>query len=194
MKRNSSTRSGRAQAGSRSRALSIAPRTGESQPFGVLVPRSIALPARTCASSVANLNRVLADTMFLRDLYKKHHWQTTGPTFQQLHELFDAHYGQQADLVDVLAERIAMLGGVGVAMPHDVAELASIPRPPRGREPVAAQLARLLEAHETIIGESRTFAAQASDQGDDGTNDMLVGQVIRTNEMQAWFLAENAGR
>ena len=191
MKKSRST-SSRRGAASPSRALSVAARGTEIQPFGVLAPRAIALPARTCATSVANLNKVLADTMFLRDLYKKHHWQTTGPTFQQLHELFDAHYEQQSELVDVIAERITTLGGVGIAMPQDVAELANIPCPPRGREPVAVQLRRLLEGHELVIALAREFAETADEDGDAGTNDMLVGQVIRTNEKQAWFLAENA--
>lgn len=185
----SSSRRGRI---SSSKALSVTARGSEIQPFGVLAPRSIALPARTCAASVSNLNRVLADTMCLRDLYKKHHWQTTGPTFQQLHELFDAHYEQQADLVDTIAERIATLGGVSIAMPQDVTELTSVPRPPRGREPVAVQLRRLLDAHEIVIAQARAFAGAADEDGDDGTNDMLVGQVVRTNEKQAWFLAEHA--
>ncbi len=175
-----------------SSALAVRHSGDEIQPFGVLVPRSIALPARACAQSVLGLNRILADTMTLRDLYKKHHWQTSGPTFQQLHELFDAHYTVQSALVDQLAERIAMLGGVSIAMAHDVIEFTSIPRPPRGRETVARQLARLLEAHEIIIGESRTIASAASEAGDEGTNDLLVGQIIRTNELQAWFVGENA--
>jgi starvation-inducible DNA-binding protein len=52
----------------------------------------------------------LADTMMLRDLYKKHHWQVAGQTFYQLHLLFDKHYTEQSTLVDALAERIQSLG------------------------------------------------------------------------------------
>src|SRR5438128_12692312 len=120
----------------------------EIQPFGHLVHMPIALSETTCKESVENLNQLLADTITLRDLYKKHHWQTAGPTFYQLHLLFDKHYQEQGELVDQLAERVQMLGGVSIAMAHDVAETTRLPRPPRGREEPPAQIARLLAAHE----------------------------------------------
>ncbi|MGC2090403.1 MAG: DNA starvation/stationary phase protection protein, partial [Candidatus Acidiferrales bacterium] len=133
----------------------------------------------------------LADTITLRDMYKKHHWQVTGHTFYQIHLLFDKHYGEQNELVDAIAERIQTLGGVSIAMAPDVAETTIIPRPPRGREELPVQLSRLLEAHEFILKETRAFARNAADAGDDGTNDLLVSEVIRTNELQVWFLAEH---
>jgi starvation-inducible DNA-binding protein len=151
----------------------------------------LGLEKEVCAGSTAALNQVLADTMTLRDLYKKHHWQVSGPTFYQLHLLFDKHYVEQAALVDALAERIGLLGGVSLAMAHDVAESTTVPRPPRGREAVPAQLARLLEAHEIILRQARRFARGAAEAGDDGTNDLLVSEVVRTNELQVWFLAEH---
>jgi DNA-binding ferritin-like protein len=117
------------------------------------------------------LNQILADTMTLRDMYKKHHWQVSGPTFYQLHLLFDKHYGEQAELVDTLAERIQTLGGVAIAMAHDVAETTRVARVPRGREDATIQLFRLLQAHELIIDESREAAHAAAASGDDGTND-----------------------
>jgi starvation-inducible DNA-binding protein len=140
---------------------------------------------------VENLNQVLADTITLRDMYKKHHWQVAGPTFYQLHLLYDKHYKEQNELVDLLAERIQSLGGISIAMAHDVAETTMIPRLPRGRQEVPVQLSRLLHAHEVILLESRTMAKQAAEDGDDGTNDLLVSDVIRTNELQVWFLAEH---
>jgi len=139
----------------------------------------------------AQLNQLLADTMTLRDLYKKSHWQVAGPTFYQLHLLFDKHYDEQVDLVDALAERIQLLGGVTIAMAADVAETTQIERPPRGREEVAVQLSRLLEAHQVVIRETRQLARRASTLGDDGTNDLVVSQVLRTNELEAWFLSEH---
>ena len=137
------------------------------------------------------LNQLLADTMTLRDLYKKSHWQTAGPTFYQLHLLFDKHYDEQVELVDAIAERIQLLGGVSIAMAADVAETTQIARPPRGREVVPVQLSRLLDAHQVIIGEVRKLARRASDLGDDGTNDLLISQVLRTNELQVWFVSEH---
>ena len=129
--------------------------------------------------------------MTLRDLYKKHHWQVSGPTFYQLHLLFDKHFNEQSELVDLLAERVMLLGGVSVAMSADVAETTLVPRPPKGREEVPVQLSRLLHAHEVVLKEARALARQAAEAGDDGTNDLLVSSVIRTNEMQVWFVAEH---
>lgn len=137
------------------------------------------------------LNQLLADTMTLRDLYKKAHWQVTGPTFYQLHLLFDKHFGEQAELVDTIAERIQMLGGVSIAMAADVADTTQITRPPRGREEVPVQLSRLLDAHQIIIRECRTLARRASTIGDDGTSDLVVSDILRRNEMQVWFLSEH---
>lgn len=163
----------------------------EIQPYGMIVKLPIALSEKVCAKSVENLNQVLADTMTLRDLYKKHHWQVAGHTFYQLHLLFDKHFGEQSELVDTIAERIQLLGGISLAMAADVAETTMIPRPPRGREEVPVQISRLLHAHEVILLEARSMAKQASENGDDGTNDLLVSNVIRTNELQVWFLAEH---
>ena len=137
------------------------------------------------------LNQLLADTITLRDLYKKSHWQVAGPTFYQLHLLFDKHFEQQSELVDAIAERIQLLGGISLAMAPDVAETTRIPRPPRGREEVPVQLSRLLDAHQIIIRDCRTFASRASRLGDDGTNDLIVSQVLRSNELQTWFLSEH---
>ena len=163
----------------------------EIQPFGQLVKLPIALAESACKQSVANLNQLLADTMTLRDLYKKHHWQVLGHTFYQLHLLFDKHFEEQSKLVDQVAERIQLLGGVSIAMAADVAETTIIPRPPRGRESVPVQISRLLHAHEIVLKEARTMARLAANSCDDGSNDLIVSEVIRRNELQAWFVAEH---
>jgi starvation-inducible DNA-binding protein len=163
----------------------------EIQPYGTLTRMPLALDEAARASSAAALNQLLADTITLRDLYKKHHWQVSGHTFYQLHLLFDKHYAEQNELVDAIAERIQLLGGVSLAMAHDVAETTTIPRPPRGREEVPVQISRLLEAHEMVLKEARRYAREAAAAGDDGTNDLLVSEVIRTNELQVWFVAEH---
>jgi starvation-inducible DNA-binding protein len=162
------------------------------QEFGtVRTQLPIAIEQDVRLHSVENLNQVLVDTIALRDLYKKHHWQLSGPTFYQLHLLFDKHFEEQAELVDMIAERIQMLGGVSYAMAHDVAENTRIPRPPKDREEAPVQISRLLEAHEIVLGEARQFAKAAADAGDDGTNDLMVSNVIRTNESQVWFVSEH---
>jgi starvation-inducible DNA-binding protein len=167
-------------------------RAAEIQAYGTvnyILPLELEEPVRL--EITAQLNQVLADTMTLRDLYKKSHWQTAGPTFYQLHLLFDKHFGEQAELVDSIAERIQLLGGVSIAMAHDVAETTQIERPPRGREEVPVQISRLLNAHQVIIRETRKMARRASELGDDGSNDLLVSEVLRTNELQVWFLSEH---
>ena len=164
----------------------------EIQAYGTvnhLLPLELEEPVRL--EITAQLNQLLADTMTLRDLYKKSHWQTAGPTFYQLHLLFDKHYDEQVELVDAIAERIQLLGGVSIAMAADIAETTQIDRPPRGREVVPVQLSRLLDAQQVIIGEVRKLARRASDLGDDGTNDLLISQVLRTNELQVWFVSEH---
>ena len=174
---------------------SAAPLTGqqahEIQAFGSVVAMPLALSEKTRRASAENLNQILADTITLRDLYKKHHWQVSGPTFYQLHLLFDKHFNEQSELVDRIAERIMLLGGVSVAMAADVAEMTLVPRPPKGREEVPVQISRLLHAHEIVLKEARTMARQAAQEGDDGTNDLLVSEVIRTNELQVWFVSEH---
>jgi starvation-inducible DNA-binding protein len=166
-------------------------RGAEIQPYGKIAKLPIALDEKVCAESAENLNQLIADTMTLRDMYKKHHWQVAGHTFYQLHLLFDKHHGEQDELVDEIAERIQLLGGISLAMAADIAETTMIERPPRGREEVPVQISRLLEAHELILKEARTMAKLATAAGDDGTNDLLVSDVIRTNELQVWFLAEH---
>jgi starvation-inducible DNA-binding protein len=161
------------------------------QEFGTVYPVPLGLGENVRSASTNALNPLLANTMVLRDLYKKHHWQVSGATFYQLHLLFDKHYNEQVELMDALAERIVALGGVPLAAQHDVAEASSLARPPKGRESVPAQITRLLDAHEQILVQSRRAAREASENGDDGTNDLIVSDVIRTNEMHVFFLSEH---
>jgi starvation-inducible DNA-binding protein len=166
-------------------------RAKETQPYDKVIELPIGLPRDARQEIIQRLNQILADTMTLRDLYKKSHWQVSGPTFYQLHLLFDKHYGEQVELMDDIAERIQTLGGISIAMSHDVAEMTKISRPPRGREEVPVQISRLLDAHEAIIKEVRPAARRATELEDDGTNDLLVSEVLRVNELQVWFLSEH---
>jgi starvation-inducible DNA-binding protein len=164
----------------------------ELQAFGTVTsiqPLQLEEPVRM--EMTEQLNHLLADTITLRDLYKKSHWQVSGATFYQLHLLFDKHYEEQNELVDTIAERIQLLGGISIAMAADVAEMTRIPRPPKGREEVPVQLSRLLDAHQIIIGACRELAERADKLGDDGTNDLAVSDVLRTNELQVWFVSEH---
>jgi starvation-inducible DNA-binding protein len=167
----------------------------ETQRFGEVVkdlPHRLDEKAR--AQSCEKLNQLLADSIALRDMYKKHHWQVTGPTFYQLHLLFDKHYEEQVEIVDKIAERIQLLGGVSIAMGGDVAELTKISRPPRGREEVPVQIARLLEAHKLIMIDCHDIAEAADKARDDGTNDLAISDVLRPNELQSWFIGQHLVR
>src|SRR6201984_2241678 len=164
----------------------------EIQAYGtvsVMLPLELEEPVRL--EMTEQLNLLLADSMTLRDLYKKAHWQVAGPTFYQLHLLFDKHFDEQVELVDAIAERIQLLGGVSIAMAADVAETTQIERPPRGRETVSVQLSRLLDAQQIVIRQTRKLARRASALGDDGTNDLVISEVLRTTELQVWFLSEH---
>lgn len=164
----------------------------EIQKFGTVIKdMPIGLDEDARLEITGRLNVLLADTVSLRDLYKKSHWHVSGPTFYQLHLLFDKHFDEQVELVDGLAERIQMLGGVSIAMAHDIAETTRLQRPPKGREEVPVIISRLLEAHGIILEDARKLARRASDVGDDGTNDLLISDVVRTNEMQVWFISEH---
>src|ERR1700734_719975 len=149
------------------------------------------LDAKIRADMVAKLNQLLADSITLRDMYKKHHWQVAGPTFYQLHLLFDKHFDEQIEMVDTIAERVQLLGGVTIAMSADVAEATRIRRPPIGREEVPVQISRLLEAHKLIIQSCLDIADAASKAGDQGTNDLVVSDILRPNELQSWFLSQH---
>ncbi len=164
----------------------------EIQQFGTVEQDSpIGLDADVRSKSCKMLNELLADSITIRDMYKKHHWQVAGPTFYQLHLLFDEHFGKQVKLVDKIAERIQLLGGVSVAMGGDVAQLTKIQHPPRGKEEVPVQIARLLEAHKIIIEKCHEIAEAADKSGDDGTNDLAVSDILRPNELQSWFIMQH---
>src|SRR5437899_4439755 len=170
-------------------------KAGEIQAYGTvnhLLPLQLEEPVRL--EMTEELNQLLADSISLRDLYKKAHWQVAGPTFYQLHLLFDKHFEEQVEIVDTIAERIQLLGGLAIAMAADVAETTQIERPPRGREEVPVMLSRLLDAHQIIIRQCRVIAERSSKLGDHGTNDMVVSDVLRTNELQAWFVGEHLVR
>ncbi len=174
-------------------ATTLAPESALNfKPYGTvehLLPLELEEPVRL--EMTEQLNQLLADTITLRDLYKKSHWQVAGPTFYQLHLLYDKHYEEQNELVDQIAERIQLLGGISLAMAADIAETTQIERPPRGREEVPVQISRLLDAHQIIIGQCRKLAKRAQTIGDDGTNDLVMSDVLRTNELQQWFINEH---
>ena len=185
-----SSRNGRSHAG-RSPDPKLSVKAPEIQRYGTLRELPIALPDKARSESCTLLNEILADTMVLYSMYKKHHWLVAGPTFYQLHLLFDKHAEEQNELVDALAERVQSLGGVAVGDPRHASELTSIARPPDGAEEVAVMIDRTLRAHETIIRKVRAGIKTTEKSEDWGSNDLLMGDVLRRHELQVWFLAEH---
>ena len=163
----------------------------ELQRYGTLRRLPIDLSADARRESCRLLNEILADTMVIYSLYKKAHWNAAGPTFYQLHLLFDKHADEQLELIDALAERVQMLGGISVGDPRHAAELTTVPRPPDGSEEVPVVLSRLLEAHEIILKKVRRGLDATEKNKDLGSNDLLMGDVLRRHEMQVWFIAEH---
>ena len=163
----------------------------EIQRFGTLRELPIGLPNEAKTSSCSLLNEILADSMVLYALYKKHHWLLAGPTFYQLHLLFDKHAEEQNEIIDLVAERVQSLGGIAVGDPRHAAELTTIPRPPDGAEEVAVMIDRTLRAHETIIEKVRAGIKTTEESEDWGSNDILMSDVLRRHELQVWFLAEH---
>jgi starvation-inducible DNA-binding protein len=169
----------------------LAPLGVEIQRYGSLRLAPIALSAEARSESCRLLNEILADSMILYALYKKHHWLVVGPTFYQLHLLFDKHAEEQTEVIDLLAERVQSLGGVAVGDPRHAAELTTIDRPPNGAEEVAVMIHRLLDAHETIIEKVRKAIDRTEQSGDWGSNDLLMSDVLRRHELQVWFVASH---
>ena len=132
------------------------------------------------------LNQLLADTITIRDLYKKSHWQVAGPTFYQLHLLFDKHFEQQSELVDAIAERIRALGFPAPGTYTEFAKLSSIPETP-GVPPATDMVRLLVEGHEAVARTARKIFPAVEKASDEPTADLLT-QRLQVHEKTAWML------
>jgi starvation-inducible DNA-binding protein len=179
----------------RSAKLSPEPRLAskgqEIQRFGTTKLLPIALAKTARSESCRLLNEILADSMILYAMYKKHHWLVAGPTFYQLHLLFDKHAEEQTEIIDLLAERVQSLGGIAVGDPRHAAELTTIDRPPNGAEDVPEMIHRLLDAHEIILEKVRKAIDKTEKSSDWGSNDLLMSDVLRRHELQVWFVSSH---
>ena len=169
----------------------LAPMGREIQRFGTTKLLPIALAKTARSESCRLLNEILADSMILYAMYKKHHWLVAGPTFYQLHLLFDKHAEEQTEIIDLLAERVQSLGGIAVGDPRHAAELTTIDRPPNGAEDVPAMIHRLLDAHEIVLEKVRKAIDKTEKSSDWGSNDLLMSDVLRRHELQVWFVSSH---
>lgn len=163
----------------------------EIQKQGQLRTLPLGMSQEDIKKSITMLNQLLADTVTLYHLYKKHHWQVSGPTFYQLHLLLDKHAEELDATIDTIAERIQTLGGIAVAMPFDVAENTKIARPPVDVEGIPALLARTIDGHATVIADIREGIELTEKNQDYGTNDLLMSDLLRMHELQVWFVSQH---
>ena len=181
--------------GSKTQAFEGQPRfdqkSYEIQGYGKTHFMPIGMDEQTRSTNVEMLNQLLADLITQYQLYKKHHWQVSGPTFYQLHLLLDAHAEIVLKQIDEVAERIQTLGGESTGMPFDVAEMTRIQRPPRGAESVPALLARTVQSHATIIEWVRKGIEQTDENKDYSTNDLLMSRILPDQEHMTWFVSQH---
>ena len=170
----------------------MAPLGMEIQRFGTtrLLPIALAKDARS--DSCRLLNVILADSMVLYAMYKKHHWLVGGPTFYQLHLLFDKHAEEQTEIIDLIAERVQSLGGISVGDPRHAAELTTIDRPPNGAEDVPAMIHPPAQRPRDDHREGpRRDRQDREGQGLGAHERPAHGGVLRRHELRAWFIAQH---
>jgi starvation-inducible DNA-binding protein len=148
----------------------------------------IVMAGKANEATIASLNRVLADSMMLRDIYKKSQWEVTGEAFYKLRALYAVHHDEQGDLIELIAERIQSLGGRCIAMPAEVIQYTTLATPPRTPELPQAQLRRLLDAHKRMLYALQAAAKRALDIGDDATHDVLTQEVIPVHTRQCMLV------
>jgi starvation-inducible DNA-binding protein len=140
------------------------------------------------------LNELLAHSIRLRDLYKKARWQTADFQFRQLHLMFETHYKEQLRLVDVLVDRIRMLGSAGRVFAGVFLQDIRFSDVCRGRPAIVRILRDLIDAHELALGAARSGAQHDVEDNPCPMRDFAVGQVVLTNDLQIWSIAEQLMR
>ncbi|MEO8531521.1 MAG: DNA starvation/stationary phase protection protein Dps [Deltaproteobacteria bacterium] len=144
-------------------------------------------------TSVETLNGCLADAIALRLALKQAHWNVKGRNFIGIHELFDAVYERVGDGVDVMAERIQVLGGVALGTVEVVGKAAKMKAYPTDMvddvKHVEAVAERLADVGERV----RKAIDTVSDAGDEGTMDIFVG-ISRQLDKDMWFVESHIGK
>jgi starvation-inducible DNA-binding protein len=149
---------------------------------------NLELNKKSEGASITVLQSILADTIFMHSLYKKYHWHVEGEDFYQYHLLFDKHANELLPLIDLVAERIRTLGGIAPGLPAEVERNKQVNE---GADPGPSgqkMLHNLLSAHESALKNIRSGIRISEKYEDDGTNDLLVSDALRLQELQAWFI------
>lgn len=138
------------------------------------------------------LGRVLADSYTLYLKTHNYHWNVTGPSFPQLHSLFETQYTELATAVDDIAERIRALGHPAPGSYKQFAALSEI-KEADGAVPSADKMvATLAKDNETVVSTCRSVLPVAQEANDEATADLLI-ERMREHEKTAWMLRATAG-
>jgi starvation-inducible DNA-binding protein len=140
------------------------------------------------APVVRHLQRQVANAFLLYANYKRYHWQTFGPLFRDLHELFDEMAKEILGTLDDLAERLRMIGQDPIATPAEVMEAASVKPAPLGQN--LREMIEAADAHAiTVIREMREAVKAAEEAEDPGTADVFT-RFVQIHEKHEWFLRD----
>jgi starvation-inducible DNA-binding protein len=146
----------------------------------------VGIPRDNREAVAQGLSRLLADEYTLYLMTHNFHWNVTGPLFNTLHTMFEAHYTESAMAVDQVAERIRALGFPAPGTYRQYAELSSIEE--ESGVPEALEMVRLLvKAHEACAKTARSIFAVAEEGDDEVTADLLT-QRLQVHEKTAWML------
>ena len=130
--------------------------------------------------TIAVLEQLLAQSIYLRDSYRNARWQTADIQYRRLRQLFDRHYKEQLHLVDVLIDRIRALGGGGQIFARNFLQETQFACALRGNSAAGQLLSELLDAHESVLATGRPNGSANAQWA----HDFAVGQVVLTNDAQ----------
>jgi len=132
------------------------------------------------------LSGLLADSYTVYLQTHNYHWNVEGPWFVTLHGLFETHYLELADAVDVIAERIRALGQKAPGSYREFASLSKVEEP-RTLPTARGMVEQLMLGQEAVIRRARALLPAAESAGDQVTADLLT-QRMQVHEKNAWML------
>jgi starvation-inducible DNA-binding protein len=138
-------------------------------------------------NTIVVLEELLAQSIFLRDLYRNARWQTADIQHRRLRQLLDRHYQEQLDLVGVLIDRIRTLGGGQQIFAWNCLPETQFAHALRGNKAAGHLLNKLLDAHESVLNTGRPKRSAMNAQW---AHDFVIGQVILTNDAQSSSISD----
>jgi starvation-inducible DNA-binding protein len=150
-------------------------------------PNSLDLSEQTRKAMCGLLQANLADGVDLVSHIKQAHWTLRGPNFIGLHELLDDLYEKVSEKVDLIAERIATLGGQAEGTVDVSAQHSRLPKYPLDAvtpEEHVDAVSRSIAAYAKSV---RAAIDEADDAGDKSTSDLFT-EVSRYADRALWFV------